>query len=159
MDITFNGHTYPYVELSERATIKYPSKPAYNTTVKKLTKELSKKKMREHLETFTAFHTRYYKSSYGIDSANWLYGQVKGEIEDAGAKNATVTKFDHPWGQFSIIAQIPGKSNNTIIQSAHQDSINMFLPSILAAPGADDDGSGTVTVSAFSTTNVARKTL
>lgn len=148
MDITSTGHTYPHVELSERSTITYPAKPAYNTTVKKLAKDLSKKQMRKHLETFTAFHTRYYKSSYGIDSANWLYGQVKGEIEEAGADEygATVTKFDHPWGQFSIIAQIPGKSNNTIIQSAHQDSINLFLPSILAAPGADDDGSGTVTI-------------
>lgn len=29
---------------------------------------------------------------------------------------------------------------------AHQDSINLWLPSILAAPGADDDGSGTVTI-------------
>ena len=29
---------------------------------------------------------------------------------------------------------------------AHQDSINLFLPSLLAAPGADDDGSGTVTI-------------
>lgn len=148
MDITATGHTYPYIELSERSGVEYPSKPAYNTTVKKLAKELSKKQMRKHLETFTAFHTRYYKSSYGVESANWLYDQVKAEIEQAGADKygATVQKFDHPWGQFSIIAQIPGKSNNTIIQSAHQDSINLFLPSILAAPGADDDGSGTVTI-------------
>jgi bacterial leucyl aminopeptidase len=148
MDITSSGHTYPYIELSEQVAIKYPSRPAYNKTVKALAKELSTKQMREHLETFTAFHTRYYRSSYGVDSANWLYGQVKGVIEESGAdqNGATVKKFDHPWGQFSIIAQIPGKSNNTIVQSAHQDSINAFLPSILAAPGADDDGSGTVTI-------------
>ena len=30
--------------------------------------------------------------------------------------------------------------------AAHQDSINLWLPSILPAPGADDDGSGTVTI-------------
>lgn len=148
MDITSSGHTYPHTELSERATIKYPSKPEYNKTVKALAKELSTTQMRNHLETFTAFHTRYYRSSYGIDSANWLYGQVTDVIEESGADKygATVKKFDHPWGQFSIIAQIPGKTNNTIVQSAHQDSINAFLPSILAAPGADDDGSGTVTI-------------
>lgn len=29
---------------------------------------------------------------------------------------------------------------------AHQDSINLWMPSILSAPGADDDGSGTVTI-------------
>jgi leucyl aminopeptidase len=57
-----------------------------------------------------------------------------------------VKAFSHPWGQSSIIATIPGKSNKTIVIGAHQDSINLFLPSLLAAPGADDDGSGTVTI-------------
>jgi leucyl aminopeptidase len=38
------------------------------------------------------------------------------------------------------------KSEKTVIIGAHQDSINLVLPSILAAPGADDDGSGTVTI-------------
>lgn len=33
-----------------------------------------------------------------------------------------------------------------MVIGAHQDSINLFLPSILPAPGADDDGSGTVTI-------------
>lgn len=49
-------------------------------------------------------------------------------------------------GQNSIIATLPGKSDKTVVIGAHQDSINLFLPSILAAPGADDDGSGTVTI-------------
>lgn len=54
--------------------------------------------------------------------------------------------FKHPWGQNSIIATIPGRTNATVVIGAHQDSINLWLPSILAAPGADDDGSGTVTI-------------
>lgn len=49
-------------------------------------------------------------------------------------------------GQNSIIATLPGRSEKTVVIGAHQDSINLFLPSILAAPGADDDGSGTVTI-------------
>jgi bacterial leucyl aminopeptidase len=104
--------------------------------------------MRKHLETFTAFHTRYYKSDYGIQSATWLYVQVNDTIAASGADKygATVSKFDHPWGQFSIIARVPGKSNKTVVIGAHQDSINLFLPAFLAAPGADDDGSGTVTI-------------
>ncbi len=148
MDITETGHTYPHMVLPNRASIEYPSKPAYNTTVKSLAKDLEKKNMRKHLETFTAFHTRYYKSKTGIESATWLYGQVNDTITASGAAKhgATVSKFDHPWGQFSIIAQIPGKSNHTVVIGAHQDSINLFLPAFLAAPGADDDGSGTVTI-------------
>lgn len=113
-----------------------------------LTAKLSKPNMRENLEHFTSFHTRYYKSQTGIDSAEWLFGQVSDVVDDSGANKygATVERFDHPWGQFSIIARIPGQSNNTVVLGAHQDSINLFLPSILAAPGADDDGSGTVTI-------------
>jgi leucyl aminopeptidase len=148
MDITETKHTYPHTLLADRVSVTYPDEPAYNTTVKKLAKSLKAKNMRTHLETFTAFHTRYYKSQTGIESAEWLYGQVNDTITAAGADKygATVSKFAHPWGQFSIIAQIPGKSNKTVVIGAHQDSINLFLPSFLAAPGADDDGSGTVTI-------------
>lgn len=120
----------------------------YESTVKPLANNLSKENMRKNLEHFTSFHTRYYKSQTGIESATWLYGQVKEVIEKSGAAiyGATVEQFHHPWGQFSIIARIPGQTNKTVVLGAHQDSINLFLPSILAAPGADDDGSGTVTI-------------
>lgn len=104
--------------------------------------------MKHHLEDLTSFHTRYYKSSTGVESATWLYEQIEGVIKESGADQygVTVEQFAHPWGQFSIIARIPGRSNKTVVLGAHQDSINLFLPSILAAPGADDDGSGTVTI-------------
>lgn len=106
------------------------------------------KNMRKHLETFTAFHTRYYKSSTGAASAKWLFGQVNSTMNSSGADKygATVRMFEHEWGQPSIIATIPGQSNKTIVIGAHQDSINLFFPSLFAAPGADDDGSGTVTI-------------
>lgn len=113
-----------------------------------LAQTLDKKNMRSNLEHFTSFHTRYYKSATGIESATWLFDQVTAAIHESGASDygATVERFAHPWGQFSIIARIPGESNNTVVLGSHQDSINLFLPSILAAPGADDDGSGTVTI-------------
>ncbi|THC99229.1 hypothetical protein EYZ11_001317 [Aspergillus tanneri] len=104
--------------------------------------------MEQDLEKFTSFYTRYYKSKTGVESATWLYNRVLEVIENSGAAKhgATVNRFDHPWGQFSIIARIPGQTNRTIVLGAHQDSINLFLPSILPAPGADDDGSGAVTI-------------
>ncbi|RMZ88111.1 hypothetical protein DV736_g4660, partial [Chaetothyriales sp. CBS 134916] len=147
-DITDTGHTFPHVPFSEQVSVTYPPKPAHNASVQPLLKLIKQKNMRKDLEKFTSFHTRYYKSDYGIQSAEWLLGQVNGIIVDAGADKhgVTVSKFPHPWGQFSIIARIPGKSNTTIVIGAHQDSINMFLPAFFAAPGADDDGSGTVTI-------------
>ncbi|KAL5119187.1 Leucine aminopeptidase 1 [Pleosporales sp. CAS-2024a] len=126
--------------------VEFPSKPAYKEHVVPLLEKLEKDNMRKHLETFTSFHTRYYKSQYGAQSSAWLLEQVDKTLKAAGAVNASVKAFPHPWGQSSIIATIPGKSDKTVVIGAHQDSINLFLPSILAAPGADDDGSGTVTI-------------
>ena len=128
--------------------VSFPSKTAYNETVKPLLKKLDKDHMRKHLETFTSFHTRYYKSDYGAQSSAWLLSQVNSTLNETGASahGASVKAFPHSWGQASIIATIPGKSDKTVVIGAHQDSINLFFPSLLAAPGADDDGSGTVTI-------------
>ncbi|KAI9880576.1 MAG: Leucine aminopeptidase 1 [Pleopsidium flavum] len=150
MDITdtpYLGAT-KYSNAASRDPVKFPKKPAYNETLKPLMKHLDHKNMRQNLEKFTSFHTRYYKSQYGAESSAWLYSKVNQTIYDAGADKhgVHVDVFEHPWGQNSIIATIPGKSEKTVIIGAHQDSINLFLPSILAAPGADDDGSGTVTI-------------
>ena len=133
---------------NQKTTVTYPPKAAYYDRVAPLLKELSKENMRKHLETFTAFHTRYYKSAYGAQSSAWLLDQVNKTVHKSGAGKygAHVEAFKHPWGQNSIIATIPGKSDKTVVIGAHQDSINLFFPSILAAPGADDDGSGTVTI-------------
>jgi leucyl aminopeptidase len=125
----------------------FPEKPTLQKEVKPLLAELSKTEMKDHLTTFTSFHTRYYKSDYGRQSSEWLLGQVRDTIKEAGAeKHVRAEHFKHSWGQNSIIATIPGKTNSTIVIGAHQDSINLWLPSVLAAPGADDDGSGTVTI-------------
>lgn len=150
MDITETQDLGQSVSIasSKRAKVVYPEKLVYNETLNPMMKELSKKIMRKHLEKFTSFYTRYYKSSYGAESSAWLLSLVNKTINECGAaEHGTFVKaFPHPWGQSSVIATIPGRSNKTVVIGAHQDSINLFFPSILAAPGADDDGSGTVTI-------------
>lgn len=151
MDITNTqdlGSINALNEKTKKSVVTYPKKPAYNVSLQPLLKKLSKDNMQHHLKDFTSFHTRYYKSEYGVKSSNWLYNQVNDTIHKSGAgkHGSKVERFDHPWGQSSVIATIPGKSEKTVVIGAHQDSINLFLPSILAAPGADDDGSGSVTI-------------
>lgn len=148
MDITETQDLGVFSTESTKATVTYPEVPSYNSTLAPMMKTLSKKNMRKHLEKFTSFYTRYYKSAYGAQSSAWLLGKVNDTIQESGAAKfgSYVRAFEHPWGQSSVIATIPGRSNKTVIIGAHQDSINLFLPSILAAPGADDDGSGTVTI-------------
>lgn len=126
----------------------FPNETSFHNNVTTLFKNLTKSNMRENLEGLTSFHTRYYRSHWGAESAKWLLGRVNSTLVEAGATEhgAYVRRFEHPWGQPSLIVTIPGKSNKTVVIGAHQDSINLFFPSLLAAPGADDDGSGTVTI-------------
>ncbi|KAI9678213.1 MAG: Leucine aminopeptidase 1 [Caeruleum heppii] len=149
MDITDHPHLgASRISTNKAKEVTFPHKPVYQDTIVPLISNLSKSHMRSNLETFTSFHTRYYKSEYGVQSAEWLYSKISSIISSSPASKhkITVKKFPHKWGQPSLIATIPGKSNKTVVIGAHQDSINLFLPSILSAPGADDDGSGTVTI-------------
>lgn len=129
------------------AKVKFPKKCKQQDDVKSLSKKLDKAEMKTNLEKLTSFHTRYYKSDYGRESSDWVLKRVNDIIKEAGAEDSvSAIPFPHTWQQSSVIATIPGRSNSTVVIGAHQDSINLWLPSILAAPGADDDGSGTVTI-------------
>jgi len=102
------------------------------------------------LTPFTEFHTSYYKSQYGVQSSDWWYDHVQEVVNEANKKGlkVTVTKIKHEkWPQSSTVARIEGLGDNqeTIIMGAHQDSINGEDPMNGRAPGADDDGSGSVT--------------
>ena len=143
-DITYTRDLGSSVK--ENSAVKYPKSTAYNSSVAPLLEELDTKHMHKNLKKFTSFHTRYYKSDYGAQSSAWLLHRVNETLAEANATKAHVAHFKHPWGQNSIIATLPGRTNKTVIIGAHQDSINLFFPSLLAAPGADDDGSGTVTI-------------
>ncbi|THV03282.1 Zn-dependent exopeptidase [Dendrothele bispora CBS 962.96] len=127
--------------------------PPPNATEKVLPilKTLSSDGPRENLEKFTSFRTRHYRSDTGKQSQQWLLSKIS-EITATYASESIKNRiqfheFSHPWGQNSIIVKIQGSSttdNGIVIISAHQDSTNLwpFLP----APGADDDGSGSVTI-------------
>ncbi|RXW25839.1 hypothetical protein EST38_g116 [Candolleomyces aberdarensis] len=118
-----------------RTLVSYPS-PSATEKVKPILKTLSTKGPRENLEKFTSFPTRYYRSDITAETAS-----------KALRKLISVNEFPHSWGQNSIIVRINGSSttdDGIVVISAHQDSTNMFP--WLSAPGADDDGSGTVTI-------------
>lgn len=118
-----------------------------NKTLGPLFADISLDRMRKRLAKFTSFRTRYYRSSTGRDSQQWLLAEIKRVA--AGGSSISVSEFEHSWGQNTIVARIEphGLTRNdtgAVIIGAHQDSTNLlpFLP----APGADDDGSGTVTI-------------
>jgi len=127
-----------------------PTKATQMSVVKPLIAPASTDLMKQILPPLSKFNTRYYTTDTGKQSSDWLFGQVQSLITANNSKNlkVSVKQFKHSWVQNSIIARIEGLNNNqeTVIVGAHQDSINQSNPRSGRAPGADDDGSGVVTI-------------
>jgi leucyl aminopeptidase len=145
MDITDYSELHESAkDLAKRAAV-FPSAVAQKSGVTPLISKLSASNMQSKLTTFVGFNNRYYKSTTGKQSSEWLLAQVQAVATASGVSGVTVRAFSHPsWTQNSVIATIPGKSANIIAIGAHQDSVNGASPMSGRAPGADDDGSGSV---------------
>ncbi|KAF2743483.1 Zn-dependent exopeptidase [Sporormia fimetaria CBS 119925] len=123
----------------------FPSTLTKTTQVRALIPSLSKTNMQTNLQTFSAYYNRYYRSATGKSSSEWLLSQVQAVIRASGATRASARAFTHSsWTQNSIIATIPGKTANTIVLGAHLDSVGSTTTG--RSPGADDDGSGCMTI-------------
>ncbi|KAI8805697.1 putative leucine aminopeptidase 1 [Cladochytrium replicatum] len=124
-----------------------PTELAQQSFVNNLIPNISKANLNSTLTTLSSFFNRYYTSTYGVQSAQWLFDQASAIANSTAGQTvgASVTKFAHTWAQFSVIATIPGSSDEKVIVGAHQDSINQSNTAG-RAPGADDDGTGSVTV-------------
>ncbi|KAG6844532.1 hypothetical protein H0H87_006116, partial [Tephrocybe sp. NHM501043] len=129
---------------SSFAAVTYAA-PSHQTEVKEIIANLSLSNMQSYLGNLTAFNNRYYKSQTGVDATNWIVSTVNSIITQYPNSGATVKAFTHTWIQSSIIARIPGTTTGPVtILGAHMDSINLSNPTSGRAPGADDDGSGSV---------------
>ncbi|KAH6842602.1 hypothetical protein B0I37DRAFT_313906 [Chaetomium sp. MPI-CAGE-AT-0009] len=127
--------------LSARA-VSYPSSVSHKEEANALLAQVSVTGPQGWLKTLTDFYNRYYRSTYGTEAGTWLFNTVK----SVAAKNPaiTVTQFAHSFRQPSIIAKIPGTTQDLVIVSAHYDSTGGS--SSARGPGADDNGSGVVTI-------------
>ncbi|KAF7524931.1 hypothetical protein G7054_g11266 [Neopestalotiopsis clavispora] len=127
------------------AAVTFPIEVQQQTAVNALLPSLNETNLKTTLTTFTSFHNRYYKSTYGQQSSAWLLKQVQAIIDAAKpSANIMAMPFAHSWGQPSVIATIPGTTANIVVLGAHQDSINARSPQTGVAPGADDDGSASM---------------
>ncbi|KDR80659.1 hypothetical protein GALMADRAFT_241018 [Galerina marginata CBS 339.88] len=130
---------------SKVATVVYPS-PSHQSALVPILSAVSIANMQLNLATLTAFNNRYYKATTGASASTWIRDKAASYITTSGRPDVTVSLFTHSWVQSSIIAKIPGKnpSGPVTILGAHMDSINLSNPTAGRAPGADDDGTGTV---------------
>ncbi|KAF0690612.1 Aste57867_18014 [Aphanomyces stellatus] len=134
----------------------YPDVLAFADVVDGINANIHARDLQTSLTTFVhAFQNRQYNSTEGIASAGWIYDHVHALASLRPDLTLSVRKFDHPWGQFSVIARVDPaptarRHSDVLIVGAHQDSVNWadwkneHLRAI--APGADDDGSGTITI-------------
>ncbi|KAG4432958.1 hypothetical protein IFR05_011553 [Cadophora sp. M221] len=122
--------------------VTYPATLTHQTEANALIAKLTTTGPKSWLTTLTDFYNRYYRSTYGTQAGTWLLSQVK-TIASTNAA-ITVTTFTHSFNQPSIIAKIPGTSSNLVIVGAHYDSTGGS--STARGPGADDNGSGVVTI-------------
>lgn len=112
--------------------------------VKSKMRLVSESRLYNHIQTMSSFRNRYYKTSQGVASQNWVYDQWK---EIAGERSdISVAYFNHSrYPQPSVIATVRGTDfpDEYIIIGGHGDSIAGWFPSEnTLAPGADDNSSG-----------------
>ncbi|OSX59187.1 hypothetical protein POSPLADRAFT_1059399 [Postia placenta MAD-698-R-SB12] len=149
-------------DLGSYSHLKAANKPSYPTPnktelVEPILKTLEIDNLVKGLTAFTSFRTRYYRSDTGKQSQEWLLTTINEANTDIAITTKyasdslreliTVKEFPHTWIQSSVVARINGSTpteDGVVVIGAHQDSTNMwpFLP----APGADDDGSGSMSI-------------
>ncbi|RPD78545.1 peptidase [Lentinus tigrinus ALCF2SS1-7] len=144
-------------DLGSRAHLKravkrsYPA-PSHYKSVRAVIETLEIQNLRDTLDKFTRFRTRYYRSVSGKMSQLWLLHKIQELTKEFAPRSLqhsiSVKEFPHTWIQSSIILTINGTStedDGVVIISSHLDSINGKSP-YLPAPGADDDGSGCMSI-------------
>jgi len=137
--------------VSKKPYFSYPS--PNSTIVKGVLANLSTAEPKANLEHFTSYYTRYYDSETGRASSEWLYKKILTYTKKFASEEQkpliSVEPVRHPWKQNSIIIRISPPdalvSDPITVLGAHVDSLNKENP-FWRAPGAGDDGSGTVTI-------------
>ncbi|KAK1989968.1 peptidase family M28 [Colletotrichum falcatum] len=129
------------------AALPFPTAMNQTPRVDALVAGLSGENMRADLERYSSFHNRYYLSRTGVESAEWLRGRVGAVLDAAGHPTASARLVRHAaWAQPSIVVTIPGRDQRTVVVGAHLDSVVSGDRGAGRAPGADDNGSGSVMI-------------
>ncbi|KAI7773361.1 hypothetical protein LA080_011110 [Diaporthe eres] len=125
-------------------------KLTHQNLIKPLFPRVSTSRMRDILEHFSGYYNRWFAGETGEESSRWLHDHIADIVAHSPFHtHISLEYFTHPFAQSSIIARFEPKvrdhSKPLTIIGAHQDSANYLFP-LLKAPGADDDGSGTVSI-------------
>ncbi len=128
----------------------------YREQVNTLLKTINPQNLESNLTVLTQFPDRYANSTNGVQTADWLKNQIDTLARETG--HTDVTSYYVPtskYKQSSVVVKIGRSDAPAIVIGAHMDT---FSSSKEPKPGADDDGSGTVTVMEIARTLLASGT-
>ncbi|KAF7291518.1 Peptide hydrolase [Mycena kentingensis (nom. inval.)] len=147
MDIT----DHPFLGSKPKRRFSYPApNSSFVATVFPYLTTSEPKAILTHL---TSYHTRHYSTETGASASDWLHAKILAYTDELASDTQkpliSVESVKHSWPQSSIVIRIAPldahESDPTAVIGAHIDSIN-HENVLFRAPGAGDDGSGTVTI-------------
>ena len=116
----------------------------YQAQVNNLLKQLNPQNMWNDLTTLTNFTNRNATSDYGVTAANWIKTQIETIAKSTGHNDVSVYFVETiGYKQPSVVAKFGKSTGPGIVIGGHMDTDSW---SSSRQPGADDDGTGTVTV-------------
>lgn len=117
----------------------------YQTQTNALIKAVNPQIMWSYLQTLSSMNDRYAGSQNGVKAAHWLQEQVEKIAADAGRHDVTsfFVSTTSQYIQPSLVVKVGEGAGPGIVIGGHMDTVES---SASPKPGADDDGSGTVTV-------------
>lgn len=127
----------------------------YQTEANKLISQLNPQRMWDSLMTFSSSKDRHADSKEGVAAANWIKTEIETAAKAAGRDDVNVTLVDTDGHkQPSVVVRL-GKGNEKlpgVVIGAHLDTTSSRFE---RKPGADDDGSGSMTVMESARTIIA----
>lgn len=155
MDLTDAWEQSPKIPsafLHSHLSVQHPTQTKANTykilyqkQTQQLIDTLNPQNMWNDLTQFSNFQTRYSGSDNGMQAANWIKSQFEMIAKSSGRTDVSIYTVDsgYWYKQPSVIAKIGDSNEPGIVIGGHMDTLGALFGRM---PGADDDGSGTVTV-------------
>jgi leucyl aminopeptidase len=113
--------------------------------VAQLMSELNPQNMWNSLLTLSSYTDRYANSDNGVAAANWFKSQIEDMAKNNNRTDVTITLVDtgSSYKQPSVVVKIGNSTKPGIVVGGHMDTLSSSYEN---KPGADDDGTGSVTV-------------
>jgi len=137
--------------LKHRKSLSKPGRQAvfqetrYSGEVNQLFTRINPQMMWNNLSTLSNFKDRYANSANGQKAAYWLKAQVEGIAAEYQRDDVTIffVQTGDYYKQPSLVVKVGTSDDPGIVVGGHMDTLSSRWEN---KPGADDDGSGSVTV-------------